>query len=51
MEINGYTKDEMQFAKMCYQFASLGVYELFGRKPTVDLKFMDWYMNSRYTKK
>ena len=49
--INNYTKDEIQFAKMCYPFVSLGVYELFGRKPTVDLKFMLWYMSSKYTKK
>ena len=49
--INNYTKDEIQFAKMCYTFAPLWIYELFGRKPTVDLKFMDWYMSSKYTKK
>ena len=49
--INNYTKDEIQFAKLCYSFKSLGVYEVFRRKPTVDLKFMDWYMNSKYTKK
>lgn len=46
--INGYKEQEIQLARVCYSF---GVYELFERKPTIDLKFMEWYMSSKYTNK
>lgn len=49
--LSGYTKEEIDKAKIYYLIPDFLVYELFGVKSNVSSNFMEWYMNSKYTLK